>query len=147
MTNTIDKLNTLNTSNTTNELNKIINCYSKILPKSTFPWVMLTLAAAAQFFAWFGGPYLFPDGSMTKKILYSWGFAFIQLALLVPAINISVELLGYTESYLSLLFHAIGLTAFVVLNRFTLKSPFNKKHVIAFILMIIAVVIACRADK
>ena len=130
-----------NTHNT-ESLNSILNLYTKFLPKNTYPWVMLTLAAAAQFFAWFGGAYFFPKASMKKKILSSWIFAFVQLAFLVPAICVSVGLLNYSESYLSVVFHAIGLIAFVIINKYTLKSPFNKKHAIAFILIIIAVVIA-----
>jgi uncharacterized protein (DUF486 family) len=128
-------------------LDNILNSYTKILPKNSFPWIMLTLAAAAQFFAWFGGPYFFPDSSMIKKILSSWGFALIQLIFLVPGINVSVKLLGYSESYLSLIFHAIGLGAFIVINRFTLKSEFNKKHALAFLFIIIGTIIAGYAEK
>lgn len=135
-----------NTDNLNNNLNNILDSYSKFFPKNSFPWVMLTVAATAQFFAWFGGPYFFPDASMIKKILSSWGFALIQLMFLVPGINISVKLLGYSESYLSLIFHAIGLGAFILINKFTLKSEFNNKHALAFILMIIAVIIAGYAD-
>jgi uncharacterized protein (DUF486 family) len=130
-----------------NKLSYILDCYTKILPKNSFPWIMLTLAAAAQFFAWFGGAYFFPGASMIKKILSSWGFALIQLAFLVPGINISVALLNYSESYLSIIFHVIGIIAFIVLNRYTLKSPFNKIHGIAFIFIIIGVIIAGYAEK
>ena len=129
------------------QLNKLVNYYSKILPANSFPWVILSLAASAQFFAWFGGPYFFPDASMTKKILSSWGFALIQLIFLVPGINVSVKLLGYSESYLSIIFHVIGIIAFIVLNRYTLKSEFNKKHAIAFVFIIIGTIIAGYADK
>lgn len=128
-------------------LNNILNCYTKIFPKNSFPWIMLSIAAAAQFFAWFGGPYFFPNASMTKKILSSWGFALIQLIFLVPGINISVKLLGYSESYLSIIFHVIGIIAFVILNRYTLKSEFNKKHAIAFLFIIIGTIIAGYAEK
>jgi uncharacterized protein (DUF486 family) len=134
-------------SNITPQLNNILNKYSNLLPRGSFPWVMLTLAAAAQFFAWFGGAYFFPGASMIKKILSSWGFALIQLAFLVPGINISVSLLNYSESYLSLIFHVIGIIAFVILNRYTLKSPFNKIHCIAFVFIIIGVIIAGYAEK
>jgi len=134
-------------SNITPQLNNILKKYSNLLPRCSFPWVMLTIAAAAQFFAWFGGAYFFPNASMIKKILSSWGFALIQLAFLVPGINISVELLNYSESYLSIIFHVIGILAFIILNRFTLKSPFNKIHGIAFIFIIIGVIIASYAEK
>lgn len=136
-------------SNTHNieSLNNILTSYTKIFPKNSYPWIMLSIAAAAQFFAWFGGPYFFPEATMTKKILTSWGFALIQLIFLVPGINVSVKLLGYSESYLSIIFHVIGIMAFVVLNRYTLKSEFNKKHALAFLFIIIGTIIAGYADK
>ncbi len=133
--------------NNINSLNNILTTYNKFFPKNTFPWIMLTFAGVAQFFAWFGGPYFFPKANMTKKILSSWGFALIQLMFLVPGINISVKLLGYSESYLSILFHVIGILAFVVLNKYTLKSEFNKKHMMAFIFIIIGTIIAGYAEK
>lgn len=147
MSNTQNDLLPINQSYNIESLNNILTSYTKIFPKNSYPWIMLTLAAAAQFFAWFGGPYFFPDATMTKKILTSWGFALIQLIFLVPGINVSVKLLGYSESYLSIIFHVIGIIAFIVLNRYTLKSEFNKKHALAFVFIIIGTIIVGYADK
>jgi uncharacterized protein (DUF486 family) len=132
-------------TNAKSELNKITNYYSKYLPLNTFPWVMLTLAAIAQFFAWFGGRYLFPKASLYKRIFYLWCIAFIEFGILIPAIGASTEILGHSEAYLAILFHAFQLVVFFVLNRFTLKSPFTTKHLLSFLLMGCAICVATYA--
>lgn len=133
-------------TNAKSQLNNLINIYSSVLPKNTFPWVMLTLAAIAQFFAWFGGRYLFPKAGLYKRIFYLWCIAFIEFGILIPGIGASTEILGHSEAYLAILFHAFQLIVFFVLNRLTLKSPFTNKHLLSFILMGCAILIATKAN-
>lgn len=130
-----------------NQLNKIVDYYTKFLPRNSFPWVILFLAACAQFFAWYGAGYFFPNVSIQKRTLYSWLMAFVEFNILIPGIGASVTIIGQSETFLNILYHAFGLTAFFILNKITLKAPFNKRHLIAFILMISAVIIAATADK
>ena len=132
-------------TNAKTQLNKLVNVYSSILPTNTFPWVMLTLAAIAQFFAWFGGRYLFPKAGLCKRIFLLWCIALIEFGILIPAIGASTEILGHSEAYLAILFHAFQLIVFFVLNRFTLKSSFTNKHMISFILMGCAILVATYA--
>lgn len=132
-------------TNAHNELYNFTEFYKKYLPINTFPWVILTLAAIAQFFAWFGGRYLFPKVNLYKRIFYLWCIAFIEFVILIPGIGASTEILGHSEAYLAILFHAFQLVVFFVLNKLTLKSEFNKKHMISFILMFLSVMIVAQA--
>jgi uncharacterized protein (DUF486 family) len=132
-------------TNATNELTSVLKHYNKFLPSYTFPWVVLALASIAQFFAWFGGRYLFPQAKLMKRIIYLWFIAFIEFIILIPGIGVSSEILGYSESYLALIFHAFQLVIFYILNRYTIKAPFTKKHMIAFILMGASVMVVAKA--
>lgn len=124
------------------ELIKITDIYNKYLPLKTFPWVILSAASIAQFFAWFGGRYLFPNSTLINRIFLLWLIAGIEFLILIPGIGASSEILGYSESFLAIIFHAFQLVIFYILNKMTLKAEFTKKHYIAFILMIISVIIA-----
>jgi uncharacterized protein (DUF486 family) len=132
-------------TNAHNELNNFTEFYKKYLPINTFPWVILSLSAIAQFFAWFGGRYLFPKANLYKRIFYLWCIALIEFVILIPGIGASTEILGYTEAYLAIIFHAFQLVVFFILNKLTLKSEFNKKHMISFILMFLSVMIVAQA--
>ncbi len=132
-------------TNATNELNGVFKYYNKYLPAYTFPWVVLSLASIAQFFAWFGGRYLFPQAKLTKRVIYLWLIALIEFVILIPGIGVSSEILGYSESYLAIIFHAFQLVIFYILNRYTLKAPFTNKHFLAFILMGASVMVVAKA--
>ena len=130
----------------TPDLIKIIDIYKNYLPISSFPYVVLCLASIAQFFAWFGGRYLFPDSCLYKRVIYLWLIALIEFIILIPGIGASAEVLGKSESQLAIIFHAYQLIIFYILNKFTLKAEFTNNHMYAFILMIASVYIASR-DK
>lgn len=123
------------------QLQKLVSMYSKVLPTWTWPWVSLALAAVTQFFAWFGGSYLFPGTILPLRVLGLWLIAAIEYMILIPGIGASVEVLKISESTLAVIIHAFQLVAFFILNRFTLKANFTLKHAIAFALMIVAVFI------
>jgi uncharacterized protein (DUF486 family) len=129
-----------------NDLLKFTDYYKKILPINTFPWVVLALASIAQFFAWFGGRYLFPTATLSRRVLFLWCIALVEFVILIPGIGASTEILGHSEAYLAIIFHAFQLVIFYILNKFTIKSEFNKKHAFAFILMILSVIIAAKAS-
>jgi uncharacterized protein (DUF486 family) len=123
------------------ELLQITKIYKKYLPIETFPWVMLSAASIVQFFAWFGGRYLFPNVHLGQRIFFLWLIAAIEFIILIPGIGASAEILGYSESFLAIIFHAFQLVIFYILNKITLKAEFTKKHYLAFILMILSVLI------
>jgi len=132
------------TTNAYNELNNLTEFYKKYLPINTFPWVMLSLASIAQFFAWWGGRYLFPNANLYTRVFLLWCVALIEFVILIPGIGASTEILGYSESYLAIIFKAFQLAIFFILNKLTLKSEFNKKHMLSFILMIMSVMIVAQ---
>lgn len=127
-------------TNAKTQLNKLANIYSSLLPLTTFPWIMLIFAAIAQFFAWFGGRYLFPKAGLCKRIFLLWCIALLQFVILIPTIGVSTEILGHSESFIVILFITFQLLIFIILNKFTLKSSFTKSHLISFILIIFAVI-------
>ncbi len=126
----------------TPQLQKIINIYTKFLPAWTYPYVGFIIAGSVVFLSWFGGRLFFPNSSLLVRILGLWSIAFVEYSVLIPTIGASVEVLHMSESTLAVLIHAVQLTMFMILNKFTLKAPFTMKHAIAFALMIAAVFIA-----
>lgn len=124
------------------QLQAVFSTYTKFLPASSWPWVVLTVAAMTQFFAWFGGSYLFPNASLVGRIFRLWMIAAIEYIVLIPGIGASVEILKISESTIAVLIHALQLIVFFIMNKFTIKATFTIKHAIAFALMIAAVFIA-----
>lgn len=129
-------------SSSTPQLKSIVNFYSKYLPTSTYPWVMLTLASCCVFFSWFGGQYLFPNATLVPRMFYSWIFTAIEYSFLLPGIGASVEVLGMSQNTLAIILHAIQITVYLVLNKLTTNFEITKKHLIAFPLMVLSVIIA-----
>jgi uncharacterized protein (DUF486 family) len=128
----------------TTDLIKLVDIYKKYLPISSFSYVILCLASIAQFFAWFGGRYLFPNACLYKRIFYLWLIALIEFIILIPGIGASAEVLGKSESFLAIIFHAYQLIIFYILNKYTLQAEFTNNHMYAFILMIASVYIAAK---
>ena len=120
------------------QLKWIVEHYGKILPISTFPYVNLAIAAVFQVLAWFGGK-LFPGLSLVPRVLALWGFALIEYIFMSPTMSACIELLGYTESFLVILNHSLALIMFVILNSFIFKSSFTIRHLMAMILIFIAI--------
>jgi uncharacterized protein (DUF486 family) len=118
------------------EFKSLVQFYQSFLPLWSFPWIMLTLASLAQYFAWWGGLFLFPNASLFYKILFSWLIVLIEFIILVPTIGASVQLLGYDETYLSILSKAFQLIIFYAVNTFTLHAPFTPKYILSFLLML-----------
>lgn len=125
-------------SNAYHELKWIVEHYKKILPIGTFPYTLLSIAAVFQVLAWFGGT-LFPGLSMVPRVLALWGFAFIEYSIMSPTMSASIELLGYSQSFLAVLNHALAIIMFILLNAIVFKSTFTWRHMLAFALVMIAV--------
>lgn len=120
------------------ELKWIVDAYSKILPIGTMPYVNLSIAAVFQVLAWFGG-ILFPNLSLVPRVLVLWSFALVEYIFMSPTMSASVELLGYTSSFLVVLNHSLALGMFIILNTLFFKSPFTWRHLLAFMLLTLAV--------
>jgi uncharacterized protein (DUF486 family) len=121
-----------------NELKPLVHFYNTFLPLWSFPWVMLMLASLAQYFAWWGGIFLFPNVSLFSKIFFSWLIVLIEFIILIPSLSVSVELLGYDETYLTIITKLFQLIIFYAINKFTLNAPFSKKYIFSFIFMFLS---------
>jgi uncharacterized protein (DUF486 family) len=123
------------------ELKRIVEAYSKIFPKETYPWVMLSAASCAVFFGWFGGKYLFGNYELLPRMVSQWSISLIEYTFLLPGIGGATEVLGYSQNSMAVIIHAIQLTAYFILNIFTTKIPFTWRHAVSFILMIVAILL------
>jgi hypothetical protein len=76
-----------------------------------------------------------------KTYIFLWLIAALEFIVLIPGIGASAEILGYSESFLAIIFHAFQLGIFFILNKYTLKAEFNNYHMFAFILMGLSIII------
>jgi uncharacterized protein (DUF486 family) len=99
--------------------------------------LLLTGSNIFMTFAWYG---LMEKTSLPlwKAILLSWGIAFFEYCLMVPA-----NRLGYTNGFsafqLKITQEVITLTVFSLFAVFYLKEPFQFRYLISFALLIGAV--------
>jgi uncharacterized protein (DUF486 family) len=128
-------------------LKRIVDIYSTVLPKQTYPWVMLSIAACAVFFSWFGGNYLFHNYGLLPRMFFSWMITAFEYSFLLPGIGGSVEVLGYSQNSLAVIVHAIQLIAYIILNRFTTEYAFKWRHMVAFALIFVAVLLIAYEEK
>ena len=99
--------------------------------------VLLTLSNVFMTFAWYGH-LRFKELPLWKAILISWGIAFLEYCLMVPANRI-----GYTNGMngfqLKMTQEVITLIVFTVFAIFYLKEPFHWKYIVSFVLLLGAV--------
>jgi uncharacterized protein len=98
---------------------------------------LLTLSNVFMTFAWYGH-LRFKELPLGKAILISWGIAFLEYCLMVPANRI-----GYTNGMngfqLKITQEVITLIVFTVFAVFHLKEPFHWKYLVSFVLLLGAV--------
>jgi uncharacterized protein len=99
--------------------------------------LLLTASNIFMTFAWYGN---LKNTSLPlwKAIAISWGIAFFEYCLMVPA-----NRFGYTNGLsgyqLKILQEVITLTVFAVFAMLYLKEPFQSKYLISFLFLIGAV--------
>jgi uncharacterized protein (DUF486 family) len=130
------------TSAAYNELSTLINVYKRFLPLWTFPFIPLVVAACFQTLAWLSGPILFRNLSLFPRILALWGIALFEYLPMSFSMNASVEVLGMREALLVVIYQAVTLVVFLIMDLFVFKKPFKLKYLISFILLTIAVYVA-----
>ena len=91
-------------------------------------------------FAWYGHLKQ-TDVSLWKVILISWGIAFFEYCLMVPA-NRAGYLAGFNGFQLKITQEIITLVVFGVFAVFYLKEPFQVKYLISFAFILGAVYFA-----
>lgn len=98
--------------------------------------LLLLVANVFMTFAWYGH-LKFKDTVLWKVILISWGIAFFEYCLQVPANRIGHGQFNATE--LKTIQEVITLTVFVVFSVFYLKEPFKWNYLLGFVLILLAV--------
>lgn len=101
---------------------------------------LLLLSNIFMTFAWYGN---LKDKGMPlwKAILISWGIAFFEYCLMVPA-NRAGYLSGWNGFQLKVTQEVITLVVFAFFAVFYLKEPFQLKYLVSFCLVLGAVYFA-----
>ena len=94
--------------------------------------------------AWYGH-LKFPKEAYWKVILISWGIAFFEYCLQVPANRIGNEVLTVTQ--LKVIQEVLSLATFALFAIFMFKEKFNYNHVISFVLLVGAAFFATNRRK
>jgi uncharacterized protein (DUF486 family) len=101
---------------------------------------LLILSNIFMTFAWYGHLKQ-TNVALWKVILVSWGIAFFEYCLMVPA-NRSGFLNGFNGFQLKITQEIITLVVFAVFAVFYLKEPFQTKYLISFAFILGAVYFA-----
>ena len=124
------------------QLKAIIEWYGNFLPINSFVMVMLSLASAVVFFAWFGGDYLFGHLPLFQRMVSQWSLSILEYPFLLLGIGGAVEVLGYSQNSIALLIHALQLTYYFILNAYTTKDKVTLKNLASFFLVFLGLLIS-----
>lgn len=99
--------------------------------------LLLTLSNIFMTFAWYGN---LKNTTMPlwKAILISWGIAFFEYCLMVPANRLGF-ISGVTGFQLKMIQEVITLVVFALFAVYYLKEPFHWKYLVSFSLLLGAV--------
>ena len=103
-----------------------------LMPPSIAPIVLLLLSNVFMTFAWYGH-LKFTDRPLWIAVLASWGIAFIEYWLAVPANRIGATV--YSGAELKTMQEVITLVVFAVFSVLYLGERFTFNHVIGFALI------------
>jgi len=104
--------------------------------------LLLTLSNIFMTFAWYG--HLRWKGiALWKAVLLSWGIAFIEYCLMVPA-NRMGAVSGMNGFQLKMTQEVITLLVFTAFALLYLKEPFHPRYLLAFALLLAAVYVMFR---
>lgn len=104
--------------------------------KLFFPIVLLTLSNIFMTFAWYGH-LKFKSTALWIVILVSWGIAFFEYCLQVPANRIGHGV--YSAAQLKTIQEVITLVVFSVFSVTYLKEEFKWNYLVGFIFIVFAV--------
>lgn len=102
------------------------------MPSLPIPVVTIGLLIASNIFmtfAWYGH-LKFKDSALITVILVSWGIAFFEYVLQVPANRIGHE--HFSAAQLKTIQEVITLSVFAVFSVFYLKEPLTWNHLVGF---------------
>ncbi|UJW73781.1 DMT family protein [Rhizobium sp. SL42] len=101
-------------------------------PAALWPIVLLSLSNVFMTFAWYGH-LKYKNSALFMAILVSWGIAFFEYCLAVPANRIGSQI--YSAAQLKTMQEVITLIVFAGFSVFWLKEALTINHVIGFILI------------
>jgi uncharacterized protein (DUF486 family) len=104
------------------------------LPTLLLPVALLLLSNVFMTFAWYGH-LKFTDRPLWIVVLVSWGIAFIEYCLAVPANRYGSAV--YTPAQLKTTQEVITLIVFAVFSVLYLKAAFTLNHLVGFVLIAI----------
>jgi uncharacterized protein len=96
---------------------------------------LLILSNVFMTFAWYGH-LKYKHKTLLVAILASWGIAFFEYCLQVPANRIGHNS-GLTTAHLKTIQEVITLTVFVVFAVFYMKEPLRPNMIIGFVLIVV----------
>ncbi len=99
------------------------------------PIVLLTLANVFMTFAWYGH-LKYPHHPLWLVVIVSWGIAFFEYCLQVPANRIGYTV--YNAAQLKTMQEIITLVVFVAFSVLWLGAGFRWNHLVGFALMVAA---------
>lgn len=89
-------------------------------------------------FAWYGHLKT-PNIPLWKAILISWGIAFFEYCLMVPANRLGFMSGQFTAGQLKVIQEAVTLVVFALFSIFILKEEIRWNYIVAFIFILLAV--------
>ena len=98
---------------------------------------LLTASNVFMTFAWYGN-IKNTEMPIWKAVLISWGIAFFEYCLMIPANRIGFTN-GFTGFQLKMTQEVITLIIFALFAVFYLKEPFHWRYIISFIMLLGAV--------
>jgi uncharacterized protein len=103
-----------------------------LLSPKVLPVVFLIMSNVFMTFAWYGH-LKFKTAPLYAAVLFSWGLAFFEYWLAVPANRIGHQ--TYSAAELKTMQEVITLAVFVVFSVFYLKEAITWNHALGFVLI------------
>jgi uncharacterized protein len=103
-----------------------------MIPQSVLPIVLLTMSNVFMTFAWYGH-LKFTDKPLWLVVIASWGIAFFEYCLAVPANRFGHAV--YSTAQLKTMQEVITLIVFALFSIAYLKEPITLNHGVGFALI------------
>ena len=105
--------------------------------RSYYPILLLVISNIFMTFAWYGHLKHLRESSLWIAILVSWGIAFFEYSLMVPANRMGFG--RYTLPQLKVIQEVVTLTVFAIFVVFYMKEKLTLNHVYAALCLVGAV--------
>jgi len=105
--------------------------------------LLLTVSNVFMTFAWYGHLRQ-KELPLWKATSVSWGIAFFEYCLMVPANRLGFNQAGLSGFQLKIIQEVITRTVFIVFAVFVLNEKFEPKYLLSFVLVLAAVYVAFR---